>query len=43
MEKTHNETLSQNNREKPEVADIFRLYGDSYRQTHFVPCYGNET
>ena len=34
MEKTHNETLSQNNREKPEVADIFRVYGEKYRHTH---------
>jgi predicted Zn-ribbon and HTH transcriptional regulator len=36
MEKTHNGPLSQHNKEKPEVADILRLYGDSYRQTHSV-------
>ena len=36
MEKTHNGQLSQHNKEKPEVADILRLYGDSYRQTHSV-------
>lgn len=34
MEKTYNETLPQNKREKPEVADIFRVYGEKYRRSH---------
>ncbi len=34
MEKTHNETLPQNKREKPEVADIFRVYGEKYQRSH---------
>ena len=34
MEKTHNEQVPQNKREKPEVADIFRVYGKEYRHTH---------
>jgi predicted Zn-ribbon and HTH transcriptional regulator len=36
MKKTYNGQLSKNNKEKLEVADILRLYGDSYRQTHSV-------
>ncbi len=34
MEKTYNEQVPQNKREKPEVADIFRVYGEEYRQSH---------
>ena len=34
MEKTYNEQVPQNKREKPEVADIFRVYGEEYRHTH---------
>jgi len=34
MEKTHNEQVPLNKREKPEVADIFRVYGKEYRHTH---------
>jgi len=34
MEKTYNEQVPQNKREKPEVADIFRAYGKEYRHTH---------
>ncbi len=34
MEKTYNEQVPQNKREKPEVADIFRVYGKEYRHTH---------
>ncbi|MHC4843722.1 MAG: IS91 family transposase [Planctomycetota bacterium] len=36
MEKTHNGQPSQNNKEKPEVADIFRVYGQKYRQSHSI-------
>ncbi len=34
MEKTHTGKLPQQNRGKPEVADIFRAYGKEYRQSH---------
>jgi predicted Zn-ribbon and HTH transcriptional regulator len=34
MEKTHNGEIPQQNREKPEVADVFRIYGEEYRQSH---------
>ena len=34
MEKTHNEQVPLNKREKPEVADVFRVYGEEYRYTH---------
>jgi predicted Zn-ribbon and HTH transcriptional regulator len=34
MEKTYNEQMLLNKREKPEVADIFRIYGEEYRYTH---------
>jgi predicted Zn-ribbon and HTH transcriptional regulator len=34
MEKTYNEQVPLNNREKPEVADIFRVYGQQYRRSH---------
>ncbi|MBW1855104.1 MAG: transposase zinc-binding domain-containing protein, partial [Deltaproteobacteria bacterium] len=37
MKKTHKGKLSQQNREKPEVADIFRAYGEKYRQSRSVP------
>jgi len=33
MEKTHKGKLPQKKREKPEVADIFRVYGQEYRQS----------
>jgi predicted Zn-ribbon and HTH transcriptional regulator len=36
MEKTHQGKFSQENREKPEVADIFRAYGKEYRQSHSI-------
>jgi predicted Zn-ribbon and HTH transcriptional regulator len=36
MEKTHNELLPLKKKEKPEVADILRLYGDEYKETHAV-------
>jgi len=36
MKKTQNELLSLNNKGKPEVADILRLYGDKYKETHAV-------
>jgi predicted Zn-ribbon and HTH transcriptional regulator len=36
MEKTHNELLPLKKKEKPEVADILRLYGDVYKKTHGV-------
>ena len=36
MEKIHNKSLSLNKKEKPEVADILRLYGDAYKKTHSV-------
>jgi predicted Zn-ribbon and HTH transcriptional regulator len=34
MKKTYNEQVSLTHRETPEVADIFRLYGENYRQNH---------
>jgi predicted Zn-ribbon and HTH transcriptional regulator len=34
MEKTYNGEIPQQNREKPEVADVFRIYGQEYRQSH---------
>ncbi len=34
MEKTHKGKHPQQNREKPEVADVFRVYGQKYRQSH---------
>ncbi len=34
MEKTHNGNLSQQNRGNPEVAEVFRVYGQEYRQSH---------
>jgi predicted Zn-ribbon and HTH transcriptional regulator len=34
MEKTYNEQVPLNKREKPEVADIFHVYGKEYRHTH---------
>lgn len=34
MEETHNEQVPLNKREKPEVADIFRVYGEKYRRSH---------
>jgi hypothetical protein len=34
MEKTYPEQVSLTHRERPEVADIFRLYGEKYWQTH---------
>ena len=37
MENTSNETLPQDTKEKFEVADVFRLYGDSYRQSNSLP------
>ena len=36
MKKTHNKPLPLNNKEKLEVADILRLYGDEYKETHAV-------
>lgn len=36
MNKKRNDPSSTQNREKFEVADIFRLYGDSYQKTHAV-------
>jgi len=33
MKKTHKGRLPQQNREKPEVADVFRVYGQEYRQS----------
>jgi predicted Zn-ribbon and HTH transcriptional regulator len=37
MEKTHKGKLPPQNREKPEVADVFRVYGQEYRQSRSVP------
>ncbi|UCG99990.1 MAG: IS91 family transposase [Deltaproteobacteria bacterium] len=37
MENNSNKPLPHNNKEKCEVADIFHLYGDSYRQSHSLP------
>jgi predicted Zn-ribbon and HTH transcriptional regulator len=34
MENTYNKPLPLNNKEKLEVADVFRYYGDNYRQSH---------
>jgi len=34
MKRIYNEQVPLNNREKPEVADIFRVYGEKYRHTH---------
>ena len=34
MEKTHKGKLPQQNRGKPEVADVFRVYGEEYRHSH---------
>ena len=36
MKKTHNDSLAANNEEQVELADIFRLYADDYRQSHAV-------
>ena len=36
MKNTYNEPLPFNNKAKLEVADIFRLYGDNYRQSNSV-------
>jgi predicted Zn-ribbon and HTH transcriptional regulator len=36
MNKKPNDASSPNGKERYEVADIFRLYGDNYRQTHAV-------
>ena len=32
MKKTHNDSLASKNEEQVELADIFRRYGDDYRQ-----------
>ena len=37
MENTSNETLPQDTKENFELADVFRLYGDSYRQSNSLP------
>jgi len=37
MENTSNKPLTFNNKEKFEVADVFRLYGDNYRQSNSLP------
>jgi predicted Zn-ribbon and HTH transcriptional regulator len=37
MENTCNKPLPRNNKEKFEVADVFRLYGDTYRQSNSLP------
>jgi predicted Zn-ribbon and HTH transcriptional regulator len=37
MEKTYHGKIPQQNREKPEVADVFRVYGQEYRQSRSVP------
>jgi len=34
MKKTHKGEIPQQNRGKPEVADVFRVYGQEYRQSH---------
>jgi predicted Zn-ribbon and HTH transcriptional regulator len=36
MKKTHNDCLEPKNKEKLELADIFRLYKDDYRRSHAV-------
>ena len=37
MENTSHKPLAHNNKEKCEVADIYHLYGDTYRQSHSLP------
>jgi hypothetical protein len=37
MENTYNKTLPLNKKENLEVADVFRLYGDNYRQSNSMP------
>jgi hypothetical protein len=34
MKHAHPESLSHNNRKRPEVADVFRVYGERYQNTH---------
>ena len=34
MKKTHKGKIPQQNRGKPEVAEVFRVYGEEYRQSH---------
>ena len=36
MKKTHNDPLSPKNKQQVELADIFRLFADGYRQSHAV-------
>jgi hypothetical protein len=36
MKKTHNDSLAPKDKEQVELADIFHLYGDAYRQSHAV-------
>ncbi len=36
MKKTHNDSVVPKNKEQVELADIFRLYADGYRQSHAV-------
>ena len=36
MKKTHNDSLDPKNKQKVELADIFRLYEDDYRRSHPV-------
>ena len=34
MKKTHNDSVVPKNQKQVELADIFRLYADGYRQSH---------
>jgi predicted Zn-ribbon and HTH transcriptional regulator len=34
MKKTHNDSLAPNDKEKVELADIFRLYAEDYQRSH---------
>ncbi len=36
MRKTHHDPTAPKNQKQPELADIFRLYGDDYRRSHAV-------
>ena len=36
MKKTHNDSVAPKNKEQVELADIFHLYADGYRQSHAV-------
>jgi hypothetical protein len=36
MEKTYNASVAMDNKEQPEVADVFRLYGEKYRQCNSI-------